>query len=64
MIGLASDRLRLHARTRLLGAAFVLASAMLALVPLARSLMPGVLVLSLAVLMAAHGALIKRWRMR
>jgi len=64
VIGLASDRLRLHARPRLLGAALVLAGAMLALVPVARSLMPGVLVMSLAVLMAAHGALIKRWRMR
>jgi low temperature requirement protein LtrA len=63
-IGLATDRLLLHARARLLGAAVGFAGAMLALVPLAHGLMPGVLLMTVAVLMAAHGALIKRWRTR
>lgn len=63
-VGLASDRLRLPARARLLGAAVVSAGAMLALVPVADRVMPGVLVMALGTLMAAHGALIKRWRMR
>jgi low temperature requirement protein LtrA len=63
-IGLASDRLLLRARARLLGTALAFAGAMLGLVPLAHSVMPAALVMTLAVLMAAHGALIKRWRMR
>ena len=64
VIGLASDRLLARARVRLLATAVAFAGAMLALAPLAHAVMPGVLVLTLAVLMAAHGALIKRWRMR
>jgi low temperature requirement protein LtrA len=64
LIGLASDRLLLHARARLVASALGFAGAMLALVPAAPRLMPGVLVMTLAALMAVHAALIKRWRMR
>ena len=64
VISVTSDRLLLRARARLLGAAAGFATAMVALVTVAHSLMPGVLVMMLAALMAVHAALLKRWRMR
>jgi low temperature requirement protein LtrA len=63
IIGVASDRLRLRARARVLAIAAAFGGAMLALVPLAHLVAPGVVVMALAGLTAAHGALLKRWRM-
>jgi low temperature requirement protein LtrA len=64
VIGMASDRLLLHVRARLLAAATAFGGAMLAVVPLAHVVSPGVVVLALAALAAAHGALLQHWRTR
>ena len=64
LVGIASDRLLAPARRRLTLAATTVAAAMAALVPLAHSVPPGVVVTSLAGLTAAHGAVLKHWRTR